>query len=284
MGRYPGMKNHEEDDARLFASWGVDYLKLDGCFAGHDTYEKGYPAVGAALHATGRNITYSCSLPAYLGGNESAKPFQAMIDAGCNSWRNWKDIQCGWRSLSGIIDHWGNFGEALQRTAGPGHWHDMDMLLVGNDCLTIDEQRTQMAIWSISASPLIMGNDLRNVSEASKAILLNKDAIAVSQDPLGKMGIRHPAYTQASGSQVWYRELAIGDVAVGLYNKDCKGDTNITLDFTQLGFVASESIPVYDIWKQKALGEHQGNFTATEVPCHGTAFLRLSSASRSAVV
>lgn len=285
--RYPGMKNHEEDDALLFASWGVDYLKLDGCFSGQDTYAKGYPTVGAALQATGRNITYSCSWPAYLGGNESSKPFQAMIDAGCNSWRNWKDIQCNWRSVSGIIDHWGNYGEALQRTAGPGHWHDMDMLLIGNDCITIEEQKTQMAIWSISASPLIMGNDLRSISVASKAILLNEEAIAVNQDPLGKMGIRHPAYSKDSGSQVWFRQLTNGDVAVALYNKDCSGDdgkTDITLDFTELGFVSSKVVPVYDIWERRTLGKHRGNFTATQVPCHGVAFLRLSSGLTQIVV
>merc|ERR1712048_972192 len=143
--------------------------------------------------------------------------------------RNWADIQCNWGSLSSIIDHWGDYGEALQPWAGPGHWHDMDMLLIGNDCVTLDEQRTQMAIWSVSASPLIMGNDLRTVPAASKAILLNKDAIAVDQDSLGKMGIRHPAYTSASRTQLWFRELAGGDVAVALhYSYSACADWNVT--------------------------------------------------------
>jgi hypothetical protein len=95
----------------------------------------------------------------------------------------------------------------------------MDMLLIGANCVTHDEERTQMAIWSISASPLIMGNDLRKVTAESKQILQNKDAIAVSQDKLGKMGIRHKDFTSASPTQLWYRELANGDVAVALYNK-----------------------------------------------------------------
>jgi alpha-galactosidase len=115
-----------------------------------------------------------------------------------------------------IIDHWGQYGTALQPFAGPGHWHDMDMLLIGNGCITHSEEMTQMAIWAISASPLIMGNDMRNVSDASKAILKNKDAIAVSQDPLGQMGIRLSGDTP---TQVWARVLANGDVAVALYNK-----------------------------------------------------------------
>jgi len=215
--RYPGMKGHEVDDANTFASWGVDYLKLDGCNNNHSNYPVDYPTAGSALQASGRNITYSCSWPAYIGGNESTKPFEAMINSGCNLWRNWRDIQCHWSSLAAIIDHWGEYGEVLQQSAGPGHWHDPDMLLVGNDCISIEEQKTQMAIWSISASPLIMGNDLRNVSDESKRILLNRDAIAVDQDPLGKMGIRHPSYTSTSPTQVWFRELANGDVAVALY-------------------------------------------------------------------
>jgi len=194
-------------------------LKLDGCYNDQAGYVAGYPAAGAALQATGRNISYSCSWPAYLGSDESKKPYQAMIDAGCNLWRNWDDIQCGWGSLSSIIDHWGDYGAALQRWAGPGYWHDMDMLLIGNGCLTIHEERTQMAIWSISASPLIMGNDLRNVPIESKAILLSKEAIAVNQDAMGKMGIRHSSYNSSSATQVWFRELANGDVAVALYNK-----------------------------------------------------------------
>jgi len=171
------------------------------------------------LQASGRNITYSCSWPAYLGSDESSKPFGDMIAAGCNLWRNWGDIQCNWGSMSSIIDHWGDYGSALQPWAGPGHWHDMDMLLIGAKCITPDEERTQMAIWSISASPLIMGNDLRSVPAESKQILLNKDAIAVSQDPLGKMGIRHQSFSSASPTQVWYRELSHGDIAVALYNK-----------------------------------------------------------------
>jgi hypothetical protein len=92
------------------------------------------------------------------------------------------------------------------------------MLLIGNNCITPDEERTQMAIWSIVAAPLIMGNDMRNVSAASKAILMNPDAIAIDQDPLGQMGLRIDNSSSAP-QQRWWRVLANGDVAVALYNK-----------------------------------------------------------------
>jgi hypothetical protein len=151
---------------------------------------------GKALRALSRPIVYSCSWPAYLGGNESAKPFDQMIAAGCNLWRNWDDIQCSWGSLSSIIEHWGEYSEALEPVARPGHWNDPDMLLIGatkpdgSPCVSLEEERTQMAIWALTASPLIMGNDARNITEGSREILLNKGAIAVDQDALGVPGRR----------------------------------------------------------------------------------------------
>lgn len=215
-GGYPASANHEELDAKTFADWGVDYMKVDGCGpAGY--YNHGYQAMGAALENSGRAIEYSCSWPAYInGGNESRQPFATFIEYGCNGWRNWDDIQCNPTSLFSIIDHWGDYGEALQPFAGPGHWHDMDMLLIGNGCVSHDEEMTQMAIWAISASPLIMGNDMRNVTAASKSILTNADAIAVSQDPLGQMGIR---ISNNTAKQLWSRVLGDGSVAVGLLNR-----------------------------------------------------------------
>ena len=215
-GGFPGSEGYERLDADTFASWGVDYLKLDGCYNNKSGFVKGYPAMGAALQSSGRDIVYSCSWPAYLGGNESAKPWAAMIASGCNSWRNWEDIDCGWQSLVQIIEHWGMYGKMLSTWSGPGHWHDPDMLLIGNGCLTHAEEQTQMALWAISAAPLIMGNDLRNISAESKAILLNKGAIEVDQDPAGKMGFR---VNTTALTQIWARPLANGDVAVALYNK-----------------------------------------------------------------
>ena len=85
-------------------------------------------------------------------------------------WRNWHDIQCSWESASSIIDHWADYSADLIAAAGPGHWNDPDMLLIGSNksgtqtpCLTDEEERTQMAIWSLTASPLIMGNDARSI-------------------------------------------------------------------------------------------------------------------------
>ena len=225
-GGYPASKGYEDLDAKTFASWGTTYLKVDGC-GDSNYYPTGYQKMGEALNNSGADIVYSCSWPAYIGDNETTKPFDTFIADGCNLWRNWDDIQCDWGSLSSIIDHWGDYGPSLQPYAGPGHWHDADMLLIGNGCITLEEERTQMAIWSIIASPLIMGNDMRNVSADSKKILFNKDAIAVNQDSLGRMGLRLSA-SNSDPQQVWYRELANGDIAVALYNKQGQPQAAIT--------------------------------------------------------
>eukprot|EP00039_Didymoeca_costata_P018991 m.335830 g.335830 ORF g.335830 m.335830 type:complete len:523 (+) comp17687_c0_seq1:13-1581(+) len=220
-GGYPGSKGYEDIDAKTFASWGVDYLKLDGCNNDKQGYVTGYPAMGSALQNSGRNITYSCSWPAYLGGNETAKPFDDMIKAGCNLWRNWDDISNNWNSITSIMDHWGDFGPALKKAAGPGHWNDMDMLLVGDDhynsTLSPDKARAQMSIWSIMASPLIMGNDLRTVTQEYRDILLNKEVIAVDQDPAGISGLR--ISPKNDSGEVWARPMHDGSVAVALLIK-----------------------------------------------------------------
>jgi len=172
--------------------------------------------MGSGLLATGVNITYSCSWPAYLGDNETTKPWGDIINAACQTWRNWDDIQCGWDSLASIIEHWGTYGAYLASFAGPSVIHDPDMLLIGNTCISDDEARTQMAIWSIVMAPLLMGNDLRNVSASTAAILLNAEAVAVNQDAAARMGYR---VSPSAATEVWARNLTGGNVAVALFNK-----------------------------------------------------------------
>jgi len=299
-GGYPGSKDHEMLDAKTFAEWGVDYMKVDGC-GGKEYYNAGYKAMGSALQASGRAIEYSCSWPAYINGENETKQastFISMINYGCNGWRNFGDIQCNWNSLGGIIDHWGDYALSLQAFAGPGHWHDMDMLLIGSvsgghdggklgeRCVSLVEERTQMAMWAISASPMIMGNDMRKVASDSKEILMNEHAVAVSQDSLGQMGIR---LSPNNATQVWARKLANGDVAVALYNrgdpKATKGAAaDIICDFGMPGIDIETKVTVFDIWAKKTLGSFTAKYTAPAVPFHGTAFLRLSALSESETV
>merc|ERR1712048_1260108 len=160
---------------------------------------------------------------------------------------------------------------------------DMDMLLIGSvsgghdggkkgqRCVSLEEEQTQMAIWAISASPLIMGNDMRSVANESKDILFNEHAIAVSQDPLGQMGIR---LSENIATQVWARKMENGDVAVALYNKgDTTGNAaDITFQFNMTGINLYGKFDVFDIWAKKSVGTYAGEYTAKSVPFHGTAF------------
>jgi len=86
--------------------------------------------MGQALANSGRDIIYSCSWPAYIGDDETVKPFPTLIADGCNLWRNWNDIQCEWSSLASIIEHWGQYGWYLQQFSNGSHVHDPDMLLI----------------------------------------------------------------------------------------------------------------------------------------------------------
>lgn len=260
-GGFPGSAGFEELDARTFASWGVDYLKADGCGPA-DYYPTGYPALGNALQESGRDIIYSCSWPAYLGDDESAKPFASFIAAGCNLWRNFIDQGPTIGYLQGVLEHFGNFSQVLSLWAGPGHWHDADMLLVGVDAIPIDAQAAQLAIYAILAVPLILGDDLRQLSAASRALLLNADVLAISQDAAGRAGVRLGGTAALNAPlQTWVRPLANGDVAVVLYNRGPTGahpwHTACTPFNATVGgyFAPSGAVPQPTSWCGAALGQ-----------------------------
>ena len=200
-------------------------VKVDGCNSNASYYATGYPLMGAALERSGRDIVYSCSWPDYTMcdvmhacGNISVVDWSAVIDASCNQWRVWQDIDCNPSSLFGIIDHFGDWAAAMAPIHGPGKWFDADQLLIGAGCLSQEEERTQMAVWSVLAQPLFVSADFRNMSQASAATLLNAQALAIDQDPLGQMGARLEASRDAP-LQRWWRRLANGDIAAVLLNR-----------------------------------------------------------------
>uniref|UniRef100_A0A2S2QTT3 Alpha-galactosidase n=2 Tax=Sipha flava TaxID=143950 RepID=A0A2S2QTT3_9HEMI len=186
---YPGVSGHEEQDAQQFAEWGVDYVKLDGCYSDIRDMEKGYAEFGKHLKNTGRPIVYSCSWPAYQEGKGMPINYTALVEH-CNLWRNYGDIDDSWTSVMDIADYFALKQEFWAPFAGPGHWNDPDMLLIGNFGLTVDQSKAQMAIWAILAAPLLMSNQLSAVRPEFKEILLNKGIIDVNQDALGIQGKR----------------------------------------------------------------------------------------------
>lgn len=124
---YPGIIGYSHLDARLFADWNVDYVKLDGCYSLPIDMDIGYPEFGRLLNSTGRPMVYSCSWPVYQI-YAGITPNYASIIQHCNLWRNFDDIQDSWASVESIIDYYGNNQDAIAPNAGPGHWNDPDMV------------------------------------------------------------------------------------------------------------------------------------------------------------
>jgi alpha-galactosidase len=260
---FPGGLGHEQQDANLFASWGVDYLKYDNCNNQGVDAQKRYTAMRDALANTGRPITFSiCE----WGQN---KPWLWASDVG-NLWRTTGDISDSYSSMVNIFHQ----NVQLAQYAGPGHWNDPDMLEVGNGGMTDTEYRSHFSLWSIMAAPLLIGSDLRKDSDATFDIVLNKDVIAVDQDPLGKQGT---VVSSENGHWVIAKPLADGDVAVALFNE---GDAPATISTTAAaaGLPDAPAYRLRNLWTHKTT-ETAGQVTAT-VPAHGTVMYRVGKDNR----
>lgn len=260
---YEGSFRHEEQDARTYAAWGIDYLKYDWCSAWQVYEEPSMPAayakMGQALLASGRPIVFS--LCQY--GKLNSPTWGARV--GGNLWRTTGDISDNWQSMSSIgfdlqVDLW--------KYAGPGHWNDPDMLEIGNGGMTDMEYRTHMSLWSLLAAPLLAGNDLRSVAPAILEILANKEVIAVDQDPLGKQAKR---VAKDGDLEVWARPLNDGAFAVGLFNRSMS-PSKVTARWSDIGL--SGKARVRDLWAHADLGEAADAFSS-EVAPHGVVMIKV---------
>lgn len=275
-------------DVDTFVSWGIDGLKVDGCK--HDdplTMNLSYPLVGryiaeaVARMKTQRPVLYSCSWGHYVERAGLPVPFRSLARH-CNLWRNYLDVQDNWDSVAGIIEFFhSRYDYGLRRqsgdpsdfaaVAGPGSFNDADMLVIGNSLTTVEEE-TQMAMWSIFASPLYISTDLRTISNQSRAILLNPEAIAINQDVLGRQGSR---VWQKADVQLWRRSLAGGAVAAVLYNSGNQLATE-ELALNSVGFAADTPVEAREVFGDKAATQHAGGSSiGLQVAPHGVRMFRL---------
>jgi alpha-galactosidase len=258
----PGSYGHEEQDARTFAAWGVDYVKEDWCHADSLAAPERYAIFRDALARAGRPIVLSiCE----WGLNA---PWEWAPGTG-NLWRTTEDIDDSWASMLSNLDISGQHASV----AGPGGWNDPDMLEVGNGGMTDDEYRAHFSLWAIMAAPLIAGNDVRGMSAATREILINPEVIAVDQDSLGVQGTLVGA--RPSELQVWMKPLAGGARAVVLFNRSSL-QTVITAQWWQLR-MPSRPAQVRDLWAHTELGSFRDRFSAT-VPAHGVVMVRITPA------
>ena len=254
----PGSYEHELLDAKTYASWGVDYVKIDWCHAEGLDPEVQYAKFRDALAQAGRPIVFSIC-------NWGVKAPWTWGPATGNLWRTTGDINDTYDRMSVI----GFSQNGLEKFAGPGHWNDPDMLEVGNGGMKRDEYRTHMALWALLAAPLLAGNDLRSMTPETKEMLTNAEVLAVDQDAKGVQG--HRVWDEGP-LEIWIKPLANGSHAVGLFNRG-ESSLKITLDFKMLG--SASSLKLRDLWEHKDLGEVQGSYTA-DVPKHGVVMLSAS--------
>lgn len=269
-----GSAGKEVQDAKTFASWGVDYLKYDNCEVGYAapaaTMQKDYTAMRDALANSGRDIVFSIC----------AWEFKEWMPEVGNLWRTTTDILNHWKKEGGdwswgildIVDQ----NEKYAQYAKPGAWNDPDMLQVGNfggnRAPTATEYRSHMSLWCIMAAPIIMGNDIRNMNQETKDILLNKEVIAINQDSAGIQGER---VKESNGLEVWCKPLGSRistTKAVALFNRN-SSTSDITVNFSDIGI--SGTVYVRDLWAKSDKGAFTGSFTMS-VPSHGTALLKLT--------
>lgn len=279
---YTASLGFEQQDARVFASWDIDYLKYDYCGAPDDieTAKLRYKTMSDALKNSGRAIAFGiCE----WGGR---KPWLWAAEAGGQLWRTTNDVRDKWKRRNaaeggeGILDIL-DLNASLSEYARPGHWNDMDMLVVGlngkkgpsgdlggTGC-SETEYQSQMSLWSILASPLAATNDVRTMNDATRRILLNQEVIDINQDALGKQAVRK---VNNDTWTVLLKPLANGDYALAILNRSDKVQ-NAFFSFTEFGLDGIYQLR--DLWLHKAIGkskEWKGN-----VAPHETKLFRLKT-------
>ncbi len=287
-GGFLGSYGHEKQDAETWAGWGIDYIKYDWCsyekVALNDSLpelQKPYLLMRRHLDEVSRDIIFS--LCQYGMGNV----WEWGAQVGGNLWRTTGDITDTWESMAGI----GFDQDKCSPYAGPGHWNDPDMLVVGQvgwgpslhpSRLTPDEQYTHISLWCLLSAPLLIGCDLSQLDEFTLNLLTNDEVLAVNQDAMGKQAIR---IRQEPGFEIWARPLADNSYAVGMFNTGFQSPVdafnwdngiskkNLVLNWSDLGI--SGVYAVRDLWRQKDIGPFEGVYTA-EVPYHGVVLLKLS--------
>ncbi len=253
----PGSIGHEYQDAKQYANWGVDYLKEDWCntLPGQNS-ESSYTLMRNALADSGRPIVFSiCEWG-------STKPWLWAGPVG-NLWRATGDIQDCWdckkdwggNGVTQIIDQM----NGLETYAGPGHWNDPDMLEVGNGGMTKEEYRAHFSMWAMFSAPLLAGNDIANMSADTKEILLNKEVIAIDQDPLGQQGRR---VKKTGDLEVWSKQLQDGGRAVVLLNRG-PAAAKISVAWTDIGYPDAVSA------SPGSVDEERVNFSKGRILCGG---------------
>jgi alpha-galactosidase len=274
---HEGVYEHEEQDARQFARWGFDYLKLDSC-SPYPGKQEPYCLMGKTLKTLDRDIILGIVRPP-----ADAESISRWTAAGVHSWRTAKD-------LAGLLDYilddgFGLYGQnQLQKFSGPGHWNDPDYLSLGylrdqggggvrkdsvcKTWLSPNEQYSYVSLWCLLSAPLFFSGDVTRLDAFTLSLLTNDEVLEVDQDPLGRAALR---VAKADKIEIWAKDMEDGSKAVGLFNLG-KSEAVATVKWSDLGISGKQN--VRDLWRQKDLGPFEGQFSAT-VGRHGVVLVRI---------
>ncbi|MFE0465382.1 CBM35 domain-containing protein [Kitasatospora sp. NPDC058965] len=304
-GGYPGDYGHFQQDANLFASWGVDYVKLDGCnMPSADNsaagYVKDYAAFGAAMKAntSNRDMVFSESSPAYFSiGPTDLGSWYSVVDGATSSgqlWRSGYDVKMyrngnsAWNvtgNQAGVLTQYG-YNTQLARISGPGNWNDPDFL-IPDEQLSDAEFRSQLALYAVTSSPLILSTDVPSLTSGSLTSLKNADVIAVDQDPLGAGATRISGGAGAntgSGTDLVVKPLSDGSLAAVVLNKNATTQTGYTLNLSALGLDTTSTncgYTVKDLWGNQgwtggSTTTGTGSVALASLGSHDNAMLRIT--------
>jgi len=266
----------ETNDASQMAEWGFDFLKYDWRIDVNSTER-----MSSALRKSGRDVIFSLS---------NSAPFANVTDWNrlSNMYRTGPDIRDSWSSLYQLaftLDKWAPY-------AGPGHWLDPDMMIVGNVAtgpeihptrLTPDEQYSHVSLFSLLSAPLLIGCPIEQLDPFTLNLLTNDEVIEIDQDPLGK-----PArlVLEENGVQIWLKSLEDGSYSVGLFNTANYGKTPLSyfhwgnekarkfsFDLSKIGLKGKYKL--HDVWRQKDLGMFENTFN-TNINHHGVVMLKIT--------
>jgi len=258
---------------KLYAGWGIDFVKIDDLSAPYSTEE--IEAYRKSIDKCGRPIVFSTS-PGETPVKEATHIMQHA-----NMWRVSGDFWDDWKPLN----HAFGLAYAWQNITGPGHWPDMDMLPIGHLSVnhrsvgedrmtnfTHDEQITLLSLWSLASSPLILGADLSQMDPWTLSLITNDEVIAIDQDPLGHGPTR--VSQNENGTEVWTKKLKDGSLAIGLFNRR-EVPATVTVSWSDAGLTGKQL--VHNVWTHTDAGTFDNEYSSP-VPPHGTVLLKVSPA------
>ena len=274
-----GNPKHYVQDAAKFAEWGIDYVKVDLCSGPSDQAgaSRDYKEFGEALKNSGRSMIFSiCEW-----GRRN--PWLWGRDANGHLWRTTWDLRDNWWSQNynngenGIMNDLDfnqheieqNVGvEDIHEYSGPGGWNDMDMMVIANGAMNDREYQSHMTLWCILNSPVILSNDLSNMSQGTKDILMNPEIIAVNQDVLGEQAVK---VSDNGDQEIYARNMSDSSKVVGLLNRG-SSSASMSVSWDLLGITGKQT--VRDLWQRMDLGIFEDAFSC-DVESHECVMLKI---------